>query len=83
MIGFQVLALKQITNHVAYDRYLSLIQGRAAFGIIKFNGQMFTANLTNKGWDTRSWGAGYWWQVCCILCCISFWFLFLFFFELI
>ena len=45
-----------------YDRYLSLIQGRAAFGIIKFNGQMFTANLTGKGWDTRSWGAGYWWQ---------------------
>jgi hypothetical protein len=49
---------KQITDHINYDRYLSLIQGRAAFGPIKFNGQMFNANLTGKGWDTRSWGAG-------------------------
>ena len=33
-----VASAKQITDHVVYDRYLSLIQGRAAFGIIKFNG---------------------------------------------
>jgi hypothetical protein len=55
-------AAKQITDHVVWDRYLSLIQGRAAAAPIKFNGQMFVANQPGKGWDARSWGAGYWWQ---------------------
>jgi alpha-L-fucosidase 2 len=53
---------KQITDHVNWDRYLSLVQGRVAFGPIKFNGQDFNCNDTGKGWDTRGWGADYWWQ---------------------
>eukprot|EP00040_Diaphanoeca_grandis_P035429 m.222904 g.222904 ORF g.222904 m.222904 type:complete len:925 (-) comp33386_c2_seq2:269-3043(-) len=55
---------KQITDHVNWDRHLALIQGRAAFAPIKFNGQLFTANITagKNSWDYRSWGAGYWWQ---------------------
>ena len=63
------LAAKRITDHVSWDRYLSLIQGRAGFGPIKFNGQMFTGASGNFGtpkvnrtWDRRGWGAGYWWQ---------------------
>ena len=51
--------LKQIQDHVNWDRYLSLIQGRAAFGPIKFNGQMMTANITDAkgahGFDYRGW----------------------------
>jgi len=47
---------------VNWDRYLALIQGRVAFAAIKFNGQAFNCNNTGKGWDARSWGAGYWWQ---------------------
>ena len=53
---------KQITDHVNWDRYLALVQGRVAFGPIKFNGQAFNCNNTGKGWDTRDWGADYWWQ---------------------
>jgi hypothetical protein len=53
---------KQITDHVSWDRYLALIQGRVAFGPIKFNGQSFNCNNTGKGWDARDWGADYWWQ---------------------
>ena len=63
------LAAKRITDHVSWDRYLSLIQGRAGFGPIKFNGQMFTGasgnfgtHEVNRTWDRRGWGAGYWWQ---------------------
>lgn len=33
-------AAKAITDHVTWDRYLSLIQGRASFAPIKFNGQV-------------------------------------------
>ena len=51
---------EEITKHVVWDRYLSLIQGRAGFAPVKFNGQMFTA-LAKGSWDERSWGAGYWW----------------------
>ena len=57
-----VTAAKAITDHVNWDRYLSLIQGRAARAPIKFNGQAFNCNNTGKGWDARDWGAGYWWQ---------------------
>jgi len=39
-----------------------MIQGRRSFAPIKFNGQAFSCNDTGKGWDARSWGAGYWWQ---------------------
>ena len=53
---------KAITDHVNWDRYLALIQGRVAFAPIKFNGQMFNCNNTGKGWDARDWGADYWWQ---------------------
>lgn len=60
--GPDAVAAKQITDHVNWDRYLSLIQGRAAFAPIKFNGQSFNCNDTGKGWDYRSWGADYWWQ---------------------
>ena len=52
---------QQITDHVNWDRYLSLIQGRTAYAPIKFNGQAFNCNNTGKGWDARDWGAGYWW----------------------
>lgn len=34
-------AADNITTHAAWDRYLSLIQGRSAFAAIKFNGQDF------------------------------------------
>jgi len=53
---------KQITDHVNWDRYLSLAQGRVSYGPIKFNGQAFNCNNTGKGWDARDWGADYWWQ---------------------
>lgn len=56
------VAATQITNHVAWDRYLSLIQGRRGYAPLKFNGQQFNCNNTGKGWDARDWGAGYWWQ---------------------
>ena len=36
--GEQAAAAKTITDHVNWDRYLSLIQGRVAFVPIKFNG---------------------------------------------
>jgi hypothetical protein len=39
---------KQITDHVNWDRYLSLIQGRTAFAPIKFNGQAFNCNNTGQ-----------------------------------
>ena len=39
---------------------MSLIQGRTAYGPIKFNGQSFNCNDTGKGWDYRGWGADYW-----------------------
>ena len=62
-------AARQIQDHVSWDRYLSLIQGRAGFAPIKFNGQMFTTASgyfggagANRTWDFRGWGAGYWWQ---------------------
>eukprot|EP00658_Telonema_sp_P-2_P011199 TRINITY_DN14256_c0_g2_i1.p1 TRINITY_DN14256_c0_g2~~TRINITY_DN14256_c0_g2_i1.p1 ORF type:complete len:882 (+),score=184.58 TRINITY_DN14256_c0_g2_i1:195-2840(+) len=55
-------AAAQISDHANWDRYLALIQGRAAYSAIKFNGQDFTANLTGSGWDFRQWGSGYWWQ---------------------
>ena len=51
----------QITDHVNWDRYLSLIQGRTAYAPIKFNGQAFNCNNTGKGWVARDWGAAYWW----------------------
>ncbi len=54
--------VRKINDHVNWDRYLSLIQGRVSFAPIKFNGQAFTCNNTGKGWDYRSWGADYWWQ---------------------
>ena len=50
---------KQITDHVVWDRYLSLIQTRAGYAPVKFNGQMFTT-MSGGSWDKRSWGAGYW-----------------------
>jgi hypothetical protein len=50
---------KQITDHVVWDRYLSLIQTRVGYAPVKFNGQMFTAK-SEGSWDQRSWGAGYW-----------------------
>ena len=53
---------KEITDHLNWDRYLALIQGRVAFAPIKFNGQAFNCNNTGKGWDARDWGADYWWQ---------------------
>ena len=53
---------EQITDHVNWDRYLALIQGRTSFAPIKFNGQAFNCNNTGKGWDARDWGADYWWQ---------------------
>lgn len=53
---------KQITDHVNWDRYLALVQGRMAYAPIKFNGQAFNCNNTGQGWDWRDWGAGYWWQ---------------------
>ena len=36
----EVLAARQITDHTNWDRYLSLIQGRASHAPIKFNGQV-------------------------------------------
>ena len=53
---------KQLLDHINWDRYLNLIQGRVAYAPIKFNGQAFNCNDTGKGWDSRGWGAGYWWQ---------------------
>jgi hypothetical protein len=53
---------KQITDHINWDRYLSLVQGRSSRAPIKFNGQAFNCNNTGKGWDSRDWGAGYWWH---------------------
>ena len=38
--GSQATTAKAITDHVIWDRYLSLIQGRASFAPIKFNGQV-------------------------------------------
>ena len=58
----QAAVAKAITDHVTWDRYLSLIQGRVSFAPIKFNGQAFNCNNTGKGWDARDWGADYWWQ---------------------
>jgi hypothetical protein len=55
--GELALQAKQITDHVNWDRYLNIIQGRAAFAPIKFNGQAFNCNNTGKGWDARDWGA--------------------------
>ena len=37
--GAEAISAKQITDHVNWDRYLSLIQGRVAYAPIKFNGQ--------------------------------------------
>jgi hypothetical protein len=49
-------AAENITTHAAWDRYLSLIQGRSAFAAIKFNGQEFLSNQSGRGWDFRVWG---------------------------
>jgi hypothetical protein len=37
-----------VADHVNWDRYLSLIQGRTAFAPIKFNGQAFNCNNTGQ-----------------------------------
>jgi hypothetical protein len=55
-------AATNITTHAAWDRYLSIIQGRSSFAPIKFNGQSFLSNQSGKGFDYRQWGTGYWWQ---------------------
>lgn len=51
---------ENITTHAAWDRYLSIIQGRSSYGPIKFNGQSFLSNQSGKGWDYRQWGTAYW-----------------------
>jgi len=53
---------KMITDHVNWNRYLALIQGRVAYAPIKFNGMSFNGNNTGKGWDYRDWGADYWYR---------------------
>ena len=53
-------AAENITTHAAWDRYLSLIQGRSSYAPIKFNGQDFLSNQSGRGWDYRVWGEAYW-----------------------
>ena len=55
-------AAENITTHAAWDRYLSIIQGRRAYAPIKFNGQDFLSNQAGHGFDYRVWGEAYWWQ---------------------
>ena len=44
--GANAATAKKITDHVNWDRYLSLIQGRVAFAPIKFNGRKRTTATT-------------------------------------
>ena len=55
-------AARNISTHAAWDRYLSIIQGRSSYAPIKFNGQDFLSDQAGHGWDYREWGEAYWWQ---------------------
>lgn len=61
-MGTEDNSAEAITDHINWDRYLNLIQGRVSYSAVKFNGQAFNCNDTGHGWDSRSWGSGYWWQ---------------------
>jgi hypothetical protein len=55
-------AAHNISDHITWNRYLALIQGRRAFTPTKWNGGDFKANVTGHGFDWRQWGADWWWQ---------------------